>query len=210
MQGQRMEKFNAQQLRQVIQTAAQLQVITQGYRPRLTAFRWNYNPELCLKLVREKAQTLANQTAYAKVRWFEQQLAALELPRSLPKGICHTDFDPSNLLFDGDKLVALLDFDDANYTYLLFDLASLIDGYGWEFGKDFDIGVGRDIAQTYLVTRTLSEIEKHHIFDVHKLSILFDGIWFFWRGTADDYYEKHKIAYLDSIGRETYYERLFA
>ncbi|VAW30279.1 hypothetical protein MNBD_CHLOROFLEXI01-3960 [hydrothermal vent metagenome] len=134
----------------------------------------------------------------------------LDLPDSLPKGICHCDFDFSNLLFQSDQLVAVLDFDDANYTYLTFDLACLIDSWAWPHQFDaLDFGQARKIVQVYTKYRPLSPVEQQHLFDVHKLAILFDGIWFFKRGQANNFYERQKIEFLDNLRSEKYAESIF-
>jgi homoserine kinase type II len=202
--GQPVQPPNRTQREQIIQMAARLQIITRHYRPRWRAYRWNYSPELCLHLAQTAAAKLGTQTAQDKVHWFEQALANLALPRALPKGICHCDYDYSNILFQGDDLVALLDFDDANYTYLTFDLVNLIDNWAWSFEQPLNLELARQIAQTYHRTRPLSTLEKRHLFDVHQLQILFDGIWFFARGQVEDFYERRKIADLDRLGREGY------
>ncbi len=207
--GQHIQDLNPQQRTQVIQTAAQLQVTTRHYRPHLMASRWNYDRDLCRELAQAKAERAGNKNASAKVSWFDQALSALRLPQALPKGICHADYAPANLLFNGNTLIALLDFDDANYTYLVYDLAHLVDSWGWPYAGDFDPVTAREIVEDYARVRPLSRAEKYHLFDVHKLQILFDGIWFFDRGQADDFYERQKIAYLDNLGREDYYHALF-
>lgn len=119
----------------------------------------------------------------------------------MPKGICHCDFHSSNLLFLNGKFNALVDFDDANRTFLLFDLAALIEPFVPSFRLDtwdrFDEqdnvldyrGTKKTIAE-YSKDRALKGIEKKHLFDVYNLSILFDAIWHFERGDADDFYEK--------------------
>lgn len=207
--GQTVTSYSPSQLKQVVQIAARLQSITAGYRPTVWQSRWNYTPDLCLKLSQEKAVGLHSEMGYAKADWYQEQVNALELHHTLPKGICHADYDPSNVLFDGDELIALLDFDDANYTYLLLDLANLIDGFAWGFGQDFDFDAAHQIAQHYAEMRSLTDSEKQHLFDVHKLQILIDGLWFFERGDSTNFYEKEKIAYLDAIGRQTYHQRVF-
>ncbi len=204
VEGEPIQQPTPEQQRQIVQTAARLQILTRRYRPRLRRFRWNYSPALCRELVQAEARKLGSD-ARAKARWFEDQLAALELPASLPKGICHCDYDPSNLLFKEGKLAALLDFDDANYTYLCFDLVNLIDGRAWPHEGAFEPETARRIVQDYTRIRPLSVLEQRHLFDVHKLQILFDGIWYFARG---DFYEKRKIDYLDAWGRTAYYDAL--
>ena len=93
-----------------------------------------------------------------KLKWFESKLQKLNLPKSLPKGVCHCDFHFSNVLFFNGKFNALIDFDDANYTFLMFDLVSLVEPfvssfkhYNW-FGGNvtdnvFDFGEPSELYQ---------------------------------------------------------------
>ncbi len=73
-------------------------------------------------MARRKAKAIGTANAKNKLKWFESELSKLSLPKSLPKGICHCDFHFSNVLFTKGKFSALIDFDDANYTFLTFDL----------------------------------------------------------------------------------------
>ena len=202
-------ELNAEQRRQIAHTAAQLQNITRRYKPKWRKFRWNYSPALCLQLAQDRAHELSTSNAQAKQVWFERTLNQLNLPNNLSKGICHCDYHLSNILFKDGELVALLDFDDANYTYLSFDLVNLIDGWAWPHEGDFHPEMAHQIRQDYEQIRPLNTLEKRHLFDVHKLGILFDGIWFFKRGQAEDFYERQKIEFLDSLGRIAYKEALF-
>lgn len=202
--GEAHTRLSPDQRRQITQLAARLNAITAYFRPVATPHRWNYNRDLVQRLSQQAAADQPTATAQAKLRWYAVQRQQLQLPPTLPHGICHCDFDPSNVLFKDNAIAALLDFDDANYTYLAFDLASLIDGFAWEFGADFDMEAAQHIATAYQAVRPLSLLEKQHIYDLHKLSILIDGIWFFRRGTATAWYEKVKIAHLEAIGREAY------
>ena len=44
----------------------------------------------------------------------------------LPKGIAHEDFTPDNMLFDGDAVSALLDFDRNRYSFVWHDVGRAI------------------------------------------------------------------------------------
>lgn len=55
---------------------------------------------------------------------------------SLPQPIIHGDLFRDNTLFDGDRLVAIIDFFSAGNGYLLFDLAVV--------ANDWCLGAGRD------------------------------------------------------------------
>ncbi|MCJ7702758.1 MAG: hypothetical protein MUO62_14335 [Anaerolineales bacterium] len=113
-------------------------------------------------------------------------------------------------MFREDQFVGLIDFDDANYTYLGFDLVCLIDSWAWPHSSEcLDFAPGREIVQEYGKHRPLSALEQRHMYDLHKLSILFDCVWYFGRGQADDFYEKRKIEFLNDLGGEKYTDTLF-
>jgi Ser/Thr protein kinase RdoA (MazF antagonist) len=208
--GEHIKNLNEYHKQQVIHKVAELQNLTVTYQPRFKDYRLNYYAEVCRMLASTETQKINTQNAREKHKWFEHQLTMLDLPETLPKGICHCDFHFSNILFQEDQFVGLLDFDDANYTYLLFDLVCLIDSWAWPHQSNkLDLTQARKIVQEYIRFRPLSALEQKYMCEVHKLSILFDGIWFFERGKADDFYEKRKIEYLYQFGGKRYTEALF-
>jgi homoserine kinase type II len=209
LDGQHIEKPTNLHKQQLIEKAAQLQKLTMGYYSPYTAHRWNYSPELCQTLAQAKAAQINNKAANEKLAWLIDQLTTLDLPPSLPKGICHCDFHFSNVLFRGDEFAALLDFDDANYTFLPFDLVGLIENWAWPYMDTFNMVQAHEIVQEYSKHRPLTPSEQLHLYDVYKLSILFDCIWFFARGYSDDFYEKRKIEALTNLGRQKFWEQLF-
>lgn len=220
VEGSHLQNPTERQKRQLIQKVAELQTLTSGYRPAHTQDRWNYGVDLARMLAQTSAANLATPNAAAKLRWFEAELQNLRLPRSLPKGICHCDFHFSNVLYKDGEFKALIDFDDANYTYLSIDVASLLNPFipafewnTWQtFPKDAEIlnfAEARWIVQEYHQQRPLNASEKHHLFDMVKLLILFDCLWWFKRGQVDDFYERRKIDCLNTFGRDRFYAALF-
>jgi len=220
VEGKHLKNPNEKQKNELVKKVAELQNITKNFKPKNTQFRLNYNVENCRKLVRKEAKKLNTENAREKLKWLESELLKLELPKSLPKGVCHCDFHFSNVLFKDSKFNALIDFDDANYTFLVYDLAALINpfvkSFEWNIWKKFkknqnifDFTEAQKIVAEYMKYRPLSNIEKRYLFDVFKLSIMFDCIWYFVRGSAKNFYEKRKIEYLNSIGREEFYNMIF-
>ena len=210
LDGQPLEHPGAHHWQQLVQKAAELQKLTQGYRSQYTRHRWNYDPDLCRTLAHAEAKQINTQSAREKFTWLARELTTLDLPPSLPKGICHCDFHFSNVLFRGDKLVALLDFDDANYTFLQFDLVGLIEYWAWANTADMlDVTKARSVVQEYMKHRPLPLVEQQHLYDVYKLSILFDCVWYFGRGGVNDFREKRKIEALQSLGRQQFFGGLF-
>lgn len=220
MEGSPIENPSESQKNQLIKMVAELQNVTKNHKPSYTDFRWNYSVELCRELARKEAEKLNTENSKAKLEWYEYELSKIELPESLPRGICHCDFHFSNVLFKNGKFNALIDFDDANYTYLTYDLAALIDPFKptftWDtwsnFGKDenvFNFEGARKIVSKYVRYRPLNNNEKKYLFDVYKLSIMLDCIWYFGRGGANDFYERRKIDYMNMLGRDEFYLNIF-
>ena len=72
-----------------------------------------------------------------------------------------------------------------------------------------DATKARSIVQEYMKHRPLTPIEQQHVYDVYKLSILFDCVWYFGRGAANDFREKRKIDALTNLGRQEFFDELF-
>ena len=221
VEGSHLEHPSSTQKRALIGKVAELHNITRTYRPRYAKYRLNYNADTCRTLWRRKAKAVGTPNAKRKLKWFEGELSKIRLPKSLPKGICHCDFHFSNVLFNNGKFRALIDFDDANYTFLTFDLVSLIDPVVWSFDPNtwsnfkkgetiLDFREARKIISEYRKYRPLRVVEQKHLFDVFKLSILFDCVWYFARGDAEDFFERRKIEFLNALGRSEFHHRLFA
>ena len=200
---------------------AKLHNITKSYRPFNKNHRWNYGIDLGRNLANKQAEKINTVNSQKKLKWFESELQQLNLPRSLPKGVCHCDFHFSNVLFFNGKFNALIDFDDANYTFLIFDLVSLVEPFVSSFkhynwfehnvtDNVFDFGETKRVVSEYEKYRCLNNNEKRHIFDVYKLSFLFDCIWYFERGNAEDFFEKRKIEHFNNLGADNFYNELFA
>ncbi|MTI47932.1 homoserine kinase [Sporosalibacterium faouarense] len=220
VEGVHIEKLNSNQEKELIKNIARLHNITKKYKPLYKEHRWNYSVEFCEKLANLEAKKINTANSKEKLKWFKTQLSNLQLPRLLPKGICHCDFHYSNILFKDGKFNALLDFDDANYTYLLYDIVCLVDPFisefNWETWKKFKIEDNifnfqkmKETIAEYIKYRPLKGVEKRHLFDLYKLSILIDCIWFFERGSSENFYERRKIEFLDNLGREKFYEKVF-
>lgn len=220
VEGEQIENPNKEQKKQLIKKVAELQNITKNYRPFYKKYRWNYTIDLCKKLAENEAKKINTTNSKEKLKWLKNELSKLNIPKSLPKGICHCDFHFSNVLFKNGKFNALIDFDDANYTYLLYDLVCLIEPFvpsftwnTWDKFKItdniFDFKETKKAVSEYKKHRPLNNNEKRHLFDVYKLSILIDCVWYFKRGNVSDFYEKRKIDYLNNLGREEFYDKVF-
>lgn len=220
VEGEHIENPDENQKNQLVKKVAELHNLTNGYKSRFEQYRLNYNLEQCKSLAEEQVEKINTLNSREKLKWYKYQLKQLILPESLTKGVCHSDFHFSNVLYKEGEFNCLIDFDDANYTFLVFDLVNLMEPFkstfDWntwsEFSTEdnvFDFSHARKVVQEYSQYRKLSEVEKRHLFDVFKMSVLIDCIWYFERGDVKDFFEKRKIDYLDKLGREKFYQELF-
>jgi homoserine kinase type II len=89
------------------------------------------------------------------------ELAALAAERggNLPSGVIHGDLFIDNVLFDGGTLVALLDFEQAAWGHLAYDLAVTTLAFG--FGRDdFRGDIVGALFEGYCSRRSLTEAER--------------------------------------------------
>lgn len=127
------------------------------------------------------------------VAGFAARLRAVEAATSaLPQGVVHHDAHANNLLFDDTgQLVALLDFDDAHETFLLADLAMMLDVWGVEHTtSQFEPDRARRVLDVYRQHRPLTASERILLPDVMALFNLADATQYVrWRmasGTPAD------------------------
>jgi homoserine kinase type II len=84
-----------------------------------------------------------------------------EWPDDLPKGVCHTDLFPDNVLMLGDRVTGMIDFYFACTEAMAYDLA--VTHAAWSFdlaGERFDEEVGSALVAGYESVRPLSSRER--------------------------------------------------
>src|SRR5262249_43806257 len=117
------------------------------------------------------------------------------------------DSNRSNFLYKDDKLSAVLDFDQASYTWLLYDVAQLIYWWTWPDKGNINLEQSRDLVAQYETVRQLSEYERDHLFDALKLVHLVGIGW----SLADDSFpnDKRKVDDMNALGRDGFYSAIF-
>ena len=85
-----------------------------------------------------------------------------ELVENLPHGITHGDINLGNVLFDGDKAVSLLDFEELGVSWQLQDITMIL--VTWTFPNGVPNKEFIEIfLKEYELHRSLAEIEKENI-----------------------------------------------
>jgi len=213
IEGKHIKKPNSQQYKELVKYLAKLHNLSKGYRPRYWEFRQSHDKQYCWDTSKIEAKRFGSKSkAKERLNWLKNELNKLSFPNSIPKGVVHCDYDIANIKFKGNKLSGVLDFDDACYTYLIYDIASLIYYWCWVRVGKLNFQKARNLLKNYSRYRKLSYAEKQHIFDALKMVSLTYVTWFFYeKYKGKDILKKSKLELneLDQIGKEEFYNRLF-
>jgi homoserine kinase type II len=91
----------------------------------------------------------------AEIDWLRRRTAARA---ALPAGVIHGDLFPDNVLYAGDRLVALLDFEQASDGAFAYDLAVCL--CAWCYHDDFVAEHARALVGGYQRVRPLEASER--------------------------------------------------
>jgi homoserine kinase type II len=195
--------------RQIAAALGKLHILTIDYKPKYHEARDTYDPPSCWRNALVGVKKIVSEfEVNERLGWLKTELNRLQFSETLPKGVCHCDTHPSNFLYKKDELVAVLDFDDAAYIYLLYDLANLLFFWAWPDRGDLIFDKAKELVGEYEQYRTLIEAEKRHLFDLlHMVNFMGIG-WFI---DNDDVYtnSRRKTEFLNALGREGFYNRMF-
>ena len=99
------------------------------------------------------------------VESLKSQLEEMEhlLNAPLPKGLLHGDLFLDNTLFDGEDMVAILDFEEGCYDTLLIDVGMTIIGCCYTSDHRLNLKAVRRFLDAYNVVRPLTESEWKHL-----------------------------------------------
>ena len=99
------------------------------------------------------------------VELLKSQLESLEphLNAPLPMGLLHGDLFLDNTLFEGEEMVAILDFEEGCYDTLLIDVGMTIIGCCYTSDHQLHLEVVRRFLDAYNAVRPLTENEWKHL-----------------------------------------------
>lgn len=215
VKGKHIKAPSKEQRKQVIHTLAKMHNLTFQYNPKYENFRESLDHKYVTQVIKTEVKKFkGSKKGRERFNYIKNELKNTLLPKSLPKGVVHGDYDVGNILFE-KNLTGVLDFDNACYTNLIYDVAMLI--YYWTSFKDsgVDFKESKNLINLYQEIRPLNDTEKKYLFDQLKMICLVYSGWFFYnsinKSSGSDIFEKSKkrIEHLNSIGREKFYEELF-
>ena len=194
---------------QVASAIARLHLLSQPMRFICSEFRNSYDQQSCLRTAKSTLLSHdGNAASSPTFEWLRREVESLEVPKELPLGICHCDLNPSNFLYRNGVLAAVLDFDMASRTTLLYDVANLL--YWWANPVMHERWQerAREVLLAYEELRPLTTQERFHLYDMFKLVFLMSIAWFIHRPdeTAND---REGLGALNVMGSLAFRQRFF-
>jgi len=151
-----LDRLTAPRLENVGRALADLHLIGKSYKKGIEN-RFTYD-----RVAQLYAEVRDRLPSYFRkiVRTLDDEVAYLEhyLENKLPKGIIHGDLFSDNLLWKGDKLVAMLGFEAACRGKFIFDLATAVNGLCVD-GEGYDLKRFESLIAGYESLRPLSLAE---------------------------------------------------
>lgn len=95
------------------------------------------------------------------------------LMKALPQGWCHGDWNPQNLIFQGDNVAAVLDYDVVHRGPLIDD----VNGGAYFIGRT---GSGANVIRFDVFGRFLREYHCHRPLTAAELAVLPDALVAYW------------------------------
>jgi len=99
-----------------------------------------------------------------------------DIPADLPRGMIHGDLFPDNMLFRGDRLAAILDFEEVCRDWLALDLTMTFVGCGWRDGLPV-AELWDALLRGYESIRTLTAAETTALPHLHRHATLGIAAW---------------------------------
>lgn len=133
-----------------------------------------------------------------KKQWEKSSTIVSKALNDLEQGIVHSDFWPPNLKINGDKIVALMDFDDWSYGPIFFDLVVAFQECAMFNSDEINHEAATNIFRGYFKTGgELSELEA----SLFPYAIqLFSSLFLAYNVVQADTYEEAHI-YLRKLNR---------
>ncbi len=114
--------------------------------------------------------------------WLEERTKFLEmfLSKEVPRGLIHGDIFADNLLFEKDKLKAIIDFEVACNYYKIFDIGMAIIGLCTEKDR-IVLKKANALIRGYQQVRKLEYTEQQSLQEYAEMAAVKTSNWRFWR-----------------------------
>lgn len=149
----------------------------EGFKPKEVLSKHNYDEKWVRQLLVNVKKDLPDlPISYQK--YVLETLDNLKISQ-LPQGLNHGDLHDDNVLFKGDNVSGILDFDDCFYGNILSDVGSGI--AFWCIDNEIDFKKCRSFIKAYEKERKLTSKEKEFLYEQTQLFMLIHLMYWLWK-----------------------------
>jgi len=211
IKGGNVRNLNIEQQKEMVKWLAKLHSASKKFVPRYNKYREMHDEEYCRETIRQEAKTMkSKKLAEERIHFIKKQLKSINYPKKLSKGIVHSDYDSTNIKFVNNKLSGVLDFDDACFSYLVYDISSIIINWAWKKEKKLNYKKIRFLLNEYKKYKVISKNEINSLYSFMKLNLLVYASWALADTKKNNGFDKSRadLEYLDKIGEKEFYKNL--
>ncbi len=217
IEGEQVNKPSSSQISSLMRTLAKLHLASDRV-DFSKCIRTKYSKRSCFSSARRSVRSLSPALARQRLAWLRSLLDSLSFSRSLPQGIIHGDYSQENILFQGDTISCILDFDGSGHGVLISDIACAIYFWAWfkEPARRLNLKKAKILIQEYELVRSLTIEEKNCLYDA---LVLRTAMYFVLNiaevkpidtsGRSYHDFFKSIVGQVTSVGRENFYRALF-
>lgn len=145
--------------------------IVEGYKVKPKRKTWD-SGETKKYFKKHKLDILKSSLKNARlfIKGVEKELDSLTFPQNLPKGMIHEDLAKRHFIWQGNKIVNLIDFDRSYYGPLLLDLGTALRSWcfvNWNHWSNENL---KNFLRGYQKKRPLSKLELKYLYQAVKFS----------------------------------------
>jgi len=171
------ENPNHEQIKKFSRLLGRLHNLTENYQGEFKR-KHVFNPEHARLVFSERKGVILAGDLIEKERFvadWEKEANNLSFPDDLPEGMLHEDLAKRHVLWEEDKIVALIDFDRAYIGKLIWDVGQALRGWAWageETNMDEVMVKSKALISGYQTERKLADLEKESLVDALKFAFL--------------------------------------
>jgi len=146
----------------------------------------DYLPDQHTYVVKNYPQVMEQELDQNYKEWVGERYGKLmkKIPSGLPVGLCHGDVFCDNVLFEDEKIKAIIDFESVCRIDKMFDLGMAAVGVCTE-GTNVPLGKVRALVKGYQEVRLLEDGEKDSLQMFIECAAILTSTWRFWKYKMD-------------------------
>jgi homoserine kinase type II len=147
----------------------------------------DYLPDQHTYVVKNYPKVIEQELDWNYKEWVKERYGIFlkNMPSRLPIGLVHGDLFYDNILFDGEKLKGILDFESVCRVHKIFDLGMTTVGICTE-DTEVKVEKVRALVKGYQEVRLLENREKDSLQMFIECAAILTSTWRFWKYKMDD------------------------